>query len=92
MESRVLGRIETSLIFLMLLGFALITQPWNFTLYQYGVLTVIGATILNIAVGNVPKAARGWRAARAIVLILAITAAVFGIGILMVPYLAQLGQ
>ncbi len=92
MESRLLARVELGLIVLMVAGFVLITQQWSFGLYQFGLLTVIGATILNIAVGNVPRAARGWRIARAIVLILLTTAAVFGLGIELVPYLAKLGQ
>ncbi len=76
----------------MVLGFLLITQQWSFGLYRIGLLTVIGATILNIAVSNVPRAARGWRALRAIIIILAVTGGVFGLGILLVPYLAELGQ
>jgi hypothetical protein len=92
MQSRLVAGVEFALIVLMMFGFALITQQWSLTLYQLGLLTVIGATILNIAVGNVPHAARGWRVLRAVVIILAVTAAVFGLGILLVPYLATLGQ
>lgn len=92
MESRALLRAELALIILMVLGCVLIAQQWSFILYQLGLLTVIGATLLSIAVGNVPRAARGWRAGGAIVIILAVTAALFIIGILLVPYLAHLGQ
>ena len=92
MESRFLARAETVLILLMLLGFVLITQQWSFGLYQIGLLTVIGATILNIAVTNVPRASRGWGILRALVTILVATAAVFSLGILLVPYLATLGR
>ena len=92
MEGRLLPRVELLLIVLMMAGCVLIAQQWSFTLYQLGLLTVVCATILNIAVGNVPHAARGWRAFRAVVVILAVTAAVFVIGILLVPYLAALGQ
>lgn len=92
MEGRLLPRVELALIILMVLGCILIAQQWSFALYQAGLLTVIGATILNIAVGNVPRAARGWRAFGAVLIILAVTAALFIIGILLVPYLARLGQ
>ncbi len=92
MHGRVLLQAELALIILMVLGCVLIGQQWSFTLYQVGLLAVIGATILSIAVGNVPRAARGWRAAGAIVIILAVTAALFIIGILLVPCLARLGQ
>lgn len=92
MESRVLARAETTLIILMVIGFVLIAQQWVFGLYQIGLLTVICATILNIAVTNVPRAARGWGILRGVVIILAVTGAVFGLGIVLVPYLATLGQ
>ncbi len=92
MPSRLLARAETTLIVLMIAGFLLITQQWVFGLYRLGLLVVIGATILNIAVSNVPKSARGWGAARALVIILAVVAAVFVLGIMLVPYLARLGQ
>ncbi len=54
-----------------------------------GLSVVIGATILNIAVTNVPRAARGWGLLRGVVIILAVIAAVFGVGIVLVPYLAD---
>ena len=92
MERRLLPRIEFLLIVLMMAGFLLVTQRWSFALYQLGLLTVIFVAILNIAVGNVPRAARGWRALRAVVIILGVTAAVVVIGILLVPYLSRLGR
>ena len=92
MEGGLLPRIELLLIVLMMAGFLLITQQWSFFLYQFGLLTVICAAILNIAVGNVPRAARGWRALRTVTIILGVTAAVVVIGILLVPYLSRLGR
>ena len=92
MESGLLPRIELLLIVLMMAGFALIAQQWSFSLYQLGILTVIFAAILNIAVGNVPRATRGWRALGAVIIILGVTAAVVVIGILLVPYLSMLGR
>lgn len=92
MESGILPRIELLLIVLMMAGFALIAQQWSFSLYRLGLLTVIFAAILNIAVGNVPRAARGWRAFGAVSIILGVTAAVVVIGILLVPYLSRLGR
>ena len=92
MESRILARAEATLILLMMAGFMLIIQQWSFDLYRVGLMTVIAATILNIAVSNVPRSARGWGILRSVIIILAITAAVFGLGIVLVPYLATLGQ
>jgi hypothetical protein len=92
MESRLLGHVETALILLMVVGFVLIAQTFSFDFYRIGLVTVIGATILNIAVGNVPHSARNWRAVRFLVMNLAITAFVFWLGIQLVPYLSRLGQ
>ena len=87
-----LARVETALILLMLGGLVLIAQQSSFALYQVGLLVVIGATVLNIAVSNVPRASRGWRLLRNVAIGLVITAAVFGVGIVLVPFLATLGQ
>jgi hypothetical protein len=87
----IVPRAELALILIMVLGFLLIVQQWSFGLFQIGLLTVMTATILNIAVGNLPRAAGPWQALRLTVLILAIVAFVFLAGILLVPYLARLG-
>ena len=92
MDGRLLTRVEAGLILLMLAGFVLITQQWSFALYQVGLVTVVVATLLNIAVSNVPHGAAGWRAVGFIAVVLAVVAGIFWIGILLVPTLAQLGQ
>jgi hypothetical protein len=84
-------RAELALIVIMILGFLLIVQQWSFGLFQIGLLTVMTATILNIAVGNLPRAAGLWQATRLTFVILLIVAAVFAAGIVLVPYLARLG-
>lgn len=87
----IVPRAELALILIMVLGFLLIVQQWSFGLYQIGLLTVVTATLLNIAVGNLPRGAGLWQALRLTVLLLAIIALVFAAGILLVPYLARLG-
>jgi hypothetical protein len=87
----IVGRAEAVLILVMVLGFLLIVQQWNFRVFQVGLLTVMAATVLNIAVGNLPRGAGPVRALALTLFILAIVAAVFGAGIALVPYLAQLG-
>jgi hypothetical protein len=87
----IVPRAELALILIMVLGFLLIVQQWSFGLFQIGLLTVMTATILNIAVGNLPRTAGIWQALRLTLLILFIVAAVFVVGILLVPYLARLG-
>jgi len=88
----IVPRVEFTLIVVMCAGFALIAQTWSFRAYQVGLLAVIVATLLNIPVGNLPRQAGPGRALLLTALILAIVAAVFGAGILLVPALAGLGQ
>lgn len=87
----IVPRAELALILIMVLGFLLIVQQWSFGLFQIGLLTVMTATILNIAVGNLPRSAGLGQALRLTLLILLIVAAVFLLGIWLVPYLARLG-
>jgi hypothetical protein len=88
----IVPRLELALILVMCAGFVCIAQTWSFRVYQAGLLAVMGATVLNIAVGNLPRQARAGRAFLLTLSILGIVGAVFGIGILLVPSLAQLGQ
>ncbi len=82
---------ESALIAAMMLGFALILQRSSLLVYQVGLGIVVASTLLEIAVGNVPKDASFLRSLRFIAVFLAITATVFGAGILLAPYLASLG-
>ena len=87
----IVPRTELALILIMGMGFLLIVQQWSFVAYQVGLLTVMAATILNIAVGNLPRSAGLGRALWLTALLLSIVATVFVAGILLVPYLARLG-
>ncbi|MCB8874364.1 hypothetical protein [Acidisoma silvae] len=88
----IVPRIEAALLCLLGLGFLMVLQTWFFPVYHFGLLLVIGVTLLNIAVGNLPRGAGPLRALLMTLLLLAIVAAVVVIGILLVPTLAQLGQ
>ena len=90
--SRLIARVELALICVMLAGFALIAQQTEFGLYRAGLVTVMASTILHIAVGNLPRGGGPVRTALWTVANLAIVAAVFAVGILLVPVLAQLGR
>lgn len=85
-------RAEIVLIGLLALGFVLIAQQASMVLYQVGLTLVIVATFLEIAVGNVPIEASPGKALRRIALFLAIIAAVFALGIFLVPHLTALGR
>lgn len=92
MRHVIVPRLELALILVICAGFVLIAQTWSFRVYQAGLLAVMGATVLNIAVGNLPRQAGPGRALMLTLFILGIVGAVFGVGILLVPSLAQLGQ
>jgi hypothetical protein len=88
----IVPRVEAALLLLMGVGFLLVLQWWSFALYRVGLLVVIGATLLNIAVGNLPRDAKPLRALLLTVAILLLVAAIFAVGIALVPVLASLGQ
>ncbi len=85
-------RLETILIIAMLLGILMIAQRFNLDLFQWGLGLLVGATLLQIAVGNLPKDASVLRSLLLIALGLGIIAAVFALGIWLVPVLSNLGR
>jgi len=91
-QRRLVARAEIVLIASMGVGFLLVLQTWSFPLYQVGLSLVLVATVLNIAVGNLPRQAGPARALGLTAFILGIVAAVFAAGILLVPVFAQMGQ
>jgi len=85
-------RLERVMIVILLVAIAMIAQRVSIEVYRYGLLLLIGGTLLQIAVGNLPKDAGALRSLKIIAIILAVIAAVFGLGILLVPFLSQLGR
>ncbi|MDZ4096701.1 MAG: hypothetical protein U1D35_17520 [Paracoccaceae bacterium] len=85
-------RLEMTLIFSLCLGIALIAQRYSVTVYRIGLVVLVVSTLLQIAVGNLRKDADIKASLKFIALILAIVAAVFSIGILLVPTFSQLGR
>lgn len=92
MSRAIVPRIEIILLSIMGMGFICVLQSWSFPLYRIGLVVVIVSTLLNIAVGNLPRDAAPVRAALLTLGILGLLAAVFVVGILLVPVLATLGQ
>jgi hypothetical protein len=76
----------------MILAFLLIAQNQSVDVYQYGLLLLIGFSLLQVVAGNIPPQTRVVGTLIRLLLGLVIVAAVFGIGIVLVPYLAELGQ
>ena len=85
-------RLERVVIAALLLAIALIAQPLDIRLYRVGLLILVGATLLQIAVGNLPKDAGPGRSLAIIGAILLAVAGVFGLGIALTPFLSQLGR
>ncbi len=85
-------RIERVLIVGMVAGIALIMQRANLLLFQAGLLILVASTLMQIAVGNIPKAGGVASSIARIILILGVIALIFAIGIGLVPTLSRLGR
>ena len=85
-------RLETTLIFGLVIGILLIAQRYNLTLYKVGLSILVLSTLLQIAVGNLKKDASAGRSLWFIAKVLVVVAAIFGLGIVLVPYFSQLGR
>lgn len=84
---------ERTLIIAMILGIVVIAaSPRILWMYQAGLGLLITATLLQIAVGNVPKDATVKRSLKLIAIILSVVLCVFLVGIGLVPILSQLGR
>ena len=92
MEFRLVPRLELAIICLLGVGFLMVLQRWSYDAYHYGLMMIMGLTLLNIAVGNLPRGASPRRTLLMLLLFLALVVVVFGLGIVLVPYLAMLGR
>ncbi len=85
-------RAEQVLIGGMMVGIALITQRSDLDLFKTGLSVLVVCTLLQIAVGNIPKQGSILGSLVRIALILLLVAAIFGAGVLLVPFLSRLGR
>lgn len=85
-------RASQVLIAVMVVGIVLIAQRYSVILYRWGVCLLVGATFLQIAVGNLPAQASAARSIALSAAILALVAAVFLAGIWLVPILSHMGR
>jgi hypothetical protein len=86
------SQLQIVLLVGMILAFLLIAQNQSVDVYQYGLLLLIGFSLLQVVAGNIPPQTRVVGTLIRLLLGLVIVAAVFGIGIVLVPYLAELGR
>ena len=83
---------QAILVALLIISFLLITQQTSKALYQIGFLLLAASTFMQIVFGNVPPSANFKRSMKILGIGLAIIAAVFSVGVLVAPYLVNLGR
>jgi len=84
--------VQGILVILLVVSFAMITQQFNETLYRLGFLLLIASTLVQIVFGNLPPEADFKQSIRFTAVVFIIIAIVFGLGILIAPYLVNLGR
>lgn len=84
--------LQAALVVWLLASMALIGQPWSFTLYKVGMISLIISSLSQIAVGNIPITATANRSLRMYLTFMAIVVVVFAVSILIAPSLVALGR
>lgn len=86
------ARFQAILIGVMFVGFVLIAQQQAKLLYQIGLPVLVVAAFLQIAFGNIPPTSNFRKSMILLGVTWLIVAAVFVLGIVLAPYLIQLGR
>ena len=81
-----------ALVILLIVSFVLITQQRSRTLYQMGFMLLVASTFVQIVFGNVPPSANFKRSMKFLGVGLTIITAVFALGIIVTPFLVNLGR
>ncbi len=81
-----------ALVILLLVSFGLITQQRSRFLYQIGFMLLVASTFVQIVFGNVPPSANFKRSMKFLGVGLIIITAVFALGIIITPFLVNLGR
>ena len=85
-------RAAQTLIAAMVIGIVMIAQRYSLEAFRWGLGLLVGATVLQIAVGNLPQGASTARSLALSLLILALVVAVFAAGVWLVPFLSRMGR
>ncbi|MFB2551978.1 hypothetical protein [Ensifer soli] len=91
-ETPFIDRLEAVLMTLIVVGILLVAQQWSVTVFRIGLSILVCATLVQIAVGNVPRTLGVGASILRIVLLLGVVALMFGLGILLAPYFAGIGR
>ena len=84
--------VHLALVILLLVSFVLITQQKSRNLYQVGFILLVASTFVQIVFGNVPPSANFKRSMKFLGVGLTIITAVFALGIIVTPFLVNLGR
>ncbi len=85
-------RVQTIAVLLLVASFVVVAQPLAFSVYRWGFVLLIAATILQIAAGNIKPHAGGREVMRALGVTVAALVLLSGLSIVLVPYLVRMGQ
>lgn len=91
-ETSFVDRLEAILMGLILVGIVLVAQQWSVKIFRVGLSILVISTLLQIAVGNVPRHFSAGRSLVRIVILLGVVALMFALGILLAPYFAEIGR
>ncbi|MBW7884637.1 MAG: hypothetical protein H3C34_18765 [Caldilineaceae bacterium] len=83
---------QAVLVLWMLASFILIGQQVNMQLYQIGLLSLVVSTLSQIAFGNIAPSANLRRSLRIYLWIMLVVVVLFGVSIVLAPWLASLGR
>lgn len=91
-ETSFVDRLEAILMALILVGIVLVAQQWSVKIFRVGLTILVLSTLLQIAVGNVPRHFTAGKSILRIVILLGVVALMFALGILAAPFFAQIGR
>ncbi|GEM_PF-5669739 len=83
---------QTLIIIMMVLSFFLIIQKISPMLYKTGLIILIVSAVSQMAFGNISPAARPGKAVKLIIMAYLIVGAVFGLGVVLAPFLVNIGR
>ncbi|HEY0793095.1 MAG TPA: hypothetical protein VGD78_18665 [Chthoniobacterales bacterium] len=84
------SKLQIVLLVGIVTGFVLVAQNQSADVYRYGLILLMGSALLQVVAGNIPPEANLISTLVRLAVGLAIIAAVFGIGIWLVPILARI--
>ncbi len=85
-------KVQTIAVLLLVASFIVVAQPLVFSVYRWGFVLLIAATIFQIAAGNLKPHAEGRDVIRALGITVGALVLLSSLSIVLVPYLVRMGQ